>query len=394
MISRRRFLVAGSGVLLGACARVPTGGGEGSVRDVRAFRTTSWSTDPFAMGSYSFLKRGSTPDDREVLAEPIDDRVFFAGEATHPDFPATVHGAILSGRRAAVEVMDATDGTVVIVGAGAAGLAAAALLIDDDYDVIVLEGRDRVGGRMSTDTTTFGVPIDLGASWIHGVDGNPIVDLGARSAPFDYDDYALKGTEDRDFEIASELEHEYAADEDELSPEATAEGEDLGGGDHLVTGGYARVADTLAAGVPVALNVNVEEIRYDGRGVEVVASNGTHRAAAVIVTVPLGVLQAGRPRFSPALPAVKSAAIGRLGMGVLMKAVLQFDTRFWDDTAMFGIAGRDPRTEWTEFVNLEPFLGKPILMGFSAGRAGRRLEALPPAEIVASAMAALQAAYP
>ncbi len=73
------------------------------------------------------------------------------------------------------------EGEVIIIGAGMAGLACAVELIKNDYDVIVLEGRNRVGGRIWTDRTT-GVPLDIGASWIHGPDGkNPITPIAAQA---------------------------------------------------------------------------------------------------------------------------------------------------------------------------------------------------------------------
>ncbi|MBK0296354.1 FAD-dependent oxidoreductase, partial [Bacillus sp. S34] len=59
-----------------------------------------WAADPFAKGSYSYLHVGAAPDDHDLLGTPFG-RVQFAGEATWGDDPATVHGALLSGLRAA-----------------------------------------------------------------------------------------------------------------------------------------------------------------------------------------------------------------------------------------------------------------------------------------------------
>ncbi|MGQ9407519.1 flavin monoamine oxidase family protein [Mycolicibacterium gilvum] len=67
---------------------------------------TRWAQDPFARGSYSFLAVGSSPDDQDALAAPVADRVAFAGEATHRDFFATVHGAYLSGLREADRILE------------------------------------------------------------------------------------------------------------------------------------------------------------------------------------------------------------------------------------------------------------------------------------------------
>ena len=67
---------------------------------------TRWGKDPFALGSYSSIYLGATPEDREALAESVENVLFFAGEATSTEFAATVHGALLSGQRAAQEVME------------------------------------------------------------------------------------------------------------------------------------------------------------------------------------------------------------------------------------------------------------------------------------------------
>lgn len=67
---------------------------------------TRWAMDPFAFGSYSHMPAGTTVEDREALAEPEGRRLFFAGEATHPEHPATVHGAIMSGVREARRIAE------------------------------------------------------------------------------------------------------------------------------------------------------------------------------------------------------------------------------------------------------------------------------------------------
>ena len=68
---------------------------------------TRWQSDPFSQGSYSFDQVGQQEGDRRKLAESINGRLFFAGEATHPHFHATVHGAYETGVRAAREALDA-----------------------------------------------------------------------------------------------------------------------------------------------------------------------------------------------------------------------------------------------------------------------------------------------
>jgi monoamine oxidase len=70
---------------------------------------TRWKSDPWALGSYSFDKLGAQPKDRDTLASPIDGQLFFAGEATHRTMYSTVHGAYLSGCRAADEIKKAAS---------------------------------------------------------------------------------------------------------------------------------------------------------------------------------------------------------------------------------------------------------------------------------------------
>lgn len=85
----------------------PSQGGYGKIPAPEAYVRTSWEHDPFSQGSYSFDKFGQQPDDRQTLAQPIEGRLFFAGEATHPHFHSSVHGAYETGVRAAREIMAA-----------------------------------------------------------------------------------------------------------------------------------------------------------------------------------------------------------------------------------------------------------------------------------------------
>jgi monoamine oxidase len=89
-----------------------------------------------------------------------------------------------------------TDVDTLIVGAGIAGLTVARILAREGQRVAVLEARDRVGGRVWTSRSTDGV-LDLGASWIHGIDGNPVADavdaFGMRTAEFTVGSYQPDG---------------------------------------------------------------------------------------------------------------------------------------------------------------------------------------------------------
>ncbi len=370
-----------------------------------SYLITRWRRDPFARGAYSFLAKGADPTDRERLAAPIDGRLFFAGEATDSYFPATVHGALLSGQRAARQIVDAGTTTAVVVGAGAAGLAAAHDLAAAGLSVRVVEARQRTGGRVWTDQS-LGVPVDLGASWIHGVRGNPLSELAdsrrLERAATDYDNRRVRDHNGRvvdaddfpeDFEIVTYLEHELAADYGDLSPQAVDEGEAFGGGDVIFPGGYAAVLEGLKGGYDIDLGVEVTTIVRGENEVTVQAASGTYTADAALVTVPLGVLKAGTIEFVPDLTADHRSVIDRLGMGLLDKVYLRFDRVFWDAEAdLLGYIG-PKRGYFANWLNIAKFTGVPILLGFNAASVAEQIEKMSDAEVVAEAMAALRNMY-
>ena len=124
-------------------------------------------------------------------------RTFLKAHSPRPDLrPARPHwrnGAVsLRNGGATAAGSPRRDERVLIIGAGMAGLAAAAELRALGFeDVAILEARDRIGGRIWTDAIGGNIPVDLGASWIHGVDGNPITAIatgnGIATHPTDYD---------------------------------------------------------------------------------------------------------------------------------------------------------------------------------------------------------------
>lgn len=349
-----------------------------------------------------------------------------------------------------------SEETIVVIGAGAAGLGAARKLKLAGVKVIVLEARDRIGGRVWTDRSLKNIPLDLGASWIHGIEGNPLTALvrqyEVETVSTDYDNVALydaQGTEftDRqqdqldtrysrimrrvrrqgeraqqqgrpdaslqsaisaaiaenswtaeeklqfDYLINTNLEHEFAADASELSWFSWDEGEEIVGGDVLFPGGYGQIFSRLAEGLDIRFGQMVQKIEYSESQVTVVTRQGSIVAQRLIVTVPLGVLKRGSIQFSPALPERKQAAIQRLGMGLLNKVFLHFPRVFWDrESDLLGYIG--PRKgEWAEWYNFFKFTGEPVLLGFNAATYARRLEALSNEAIVADSMTALRRMY-
>lgn len=341
---------------------------------------------------------------------------------------------------------------VIVVGAGIAGLAAAQYLTEEGYAVLVLEARDRIGGRVWTNRTLNGIPLDMGASWIHGIEDNPLTELADEgdiaTLVSDYDlltlydtdgaemgDEAVEALESRfetlmemveterenleedqslgalletlrrdmaldrqqarelDYRINSVIEHEYAADVDALSAWWFDDADAFDGGDVLFPDGYDQIVTLLARGVEVRLRQIVTRIVYGEEGVQISTDQGDFQADYAVVTLPLGVLKAERVAFDPPLPNRKRRALDNLHMGVLNKLYLRFANTFWEtDSDWLGYVSAE-KGQWCEWLNIYKYTGEPILLGFNAGQYGREIESLTDAQIVAAAMDTLRTIY-
>jgi phytoene dehydrogenase-like protein len=115
------------------------------------------------------------------LGTPVDDRFVVAGDCTNPNQPSMVHGAYEEGLRAAEWAASVTpqNGRVIVVGAGFAGLAAASRLDHLGVEVVVLEARERIGGRTHS-VDVGGVVVDAGAAWLQQIDRNPLARMAER----------------------------------------------------------------------------------------------------------------------------------------------------------------------------------------------------------------------
>jgi monoamine oxidase len=344
---------------------------------------------------------------------------------------------------------ESADETILVIGAGFSGLGAARALTEAGYTVVVLEGRDRLGGRTFTSEQWDDAPVDLGASWIHGVDGNPLTaladEVGAERVVTEYESYRLYDTEgeeasdrletsledlettltDRlldqldsldpdlsleeavaevmdwpnlsatqrqqlEFIMNTVYEQEWGGDASELSVAVVADDSGFDGDDVLFLEGYKVLVDYLAKDLDVRLEHQVEKIQYDSDGVTVITDQGEFTGDRVIVTVPLGVLQAGTIEFVPPLPSEKQEAIEALGMGVLNKLYLRFSEAFWPDDADWLEYLSAEKGHWTEWVNLHRHTEIPILLGFNAATFGWEVEKWSDEEIVEDAMTTLR----
>ncbi|CAH1676526.1 FAD-dependent oxidoreductase [Hyphomicrobiales bacterium] len=317
----------------------------------------------------------------------------------------------IAGRSAA-----ATDADIVIVGAGAAGIAAAQTLRAAGRKPIVLEARGRIGGRAFTDTS-LGPAYDAGAMFIHWAERNPWVqiarELGVETSAepwgsgfkvfadgrpmadadrrrrrdaFRQIDQRLETVDlaARDMSIA-ELVGDLGPDSapvaasglllsigEESSRISARDYQRLWAGDDLVVpAGYGSLVARSAEGLDIRLNQPVEAIRWDGASVTVATSSGELRANGCIVTVPVGVLKAGAIRFTPELPAATRDALAGLHMGALTKIALKVEGD------RFGIA---PGTSFLEagaperLMNFDMFPdGKDIVIGYCGGDYARKL---------------------
>ena len=341
--------------------------------------------------------------------------------------------------------MENSHAEVLIVGAGISGLAAAATLRQAGYGVIVIEARDRIGGRVWTNRAWPEMPLDMGASWIHGIDGNPITaiaeEAGVATLPTDYDNHwlytsdglmeddeqdaaeaeaeaffeqALEEADDRydddvslqqalddllaeeplsapqrrllNYYVNAVVEQEYAADVADLSLFAWDEDAGFDGGDVLFPAGYDQIADFLATGLDIRLEQPVRAIRYGSDGVTVETVAASFTGERVIVTLPLGVLQKGVVDFDPPLPDAKQEAIDSLGMGLLNKVYLRFPRIFWPQEAEILGFVSEKKGEWAETLNIAFYTDAPVLLCFNAATYGRAIEKLSDGEIVAAAM--------
>lgn len=283
-------------------------------------------------------------------------------------FLAATAGAAVTPALAQVRPGGEVD--VVIVGAGAAGIAAARRVIAAGRRVAVLEAGSRVGGRCITDNEIFGQPYDLGAHWIHTPDSNPIAKM---SMPAGIEVYpAPRGQKiriGRRFAREGEMEDFFAAvvrSQRAISDAARAPadmacaraipkdlnewkgavefflgpfgcGKDLADVsaadfarsaerdvDAFCRQGFGTLLARLADGLPVERNAPVSLIDSAPRsGVEVTSAKGKITARAVIVTVSTNMLAGGSIRFAPDFPKRQLDAAARLSLGSYERIALE-----------------------------------------------------------------------
>lgn len=342
-------------------------------------------------------------------------------------------GALGAGTLLAAQSVPA-EVDVVIVGAGSAGLHAARRLQELGKSVVVIEARDRIGGRAYTNTETFGFPFDYGCAWLHKADDNPYTPLARQwGYTLREHDTTLEGLYFRGREAPVELRGRATRVEKELADRleklgqrrdvaastalrrrgevddavATFHGpmssavdlDELSARDYLNLGtdvppnflvkeGYGTLVAQYGKDIPVSVNTAARRIRYSGEGVQVDTDEGTLRAKACIVTSSTGVLAAEKIRFDPPLPAWKEDAIAGLPMGLLAKIPLQFSKAEFRYQAFDDVLQENPGKRDIYFL-CWPFQLN-LLVGFVGGDFAWELSAAGESEAVDFARNALR----
>lgn len=268
------------------------------------------------------------------------------------------------------------DVDVVVIGAGAAGLAAAHELKRRRKTFVILEARDRVGGRIFTDRS-LGAPYDAGAFYLHWAEKNPLTRIAREVGVKTIDeDEAPRGPgrsidkgeppassqgiadwnrlraqlDDPRARISDISMLDFAGGGDAPAAEGVramarlALGEEaervsardyarlIAGEDRLVSEGFGTILERHAQGLPVRFGMLVSAIDWSGQGVKITTPSGVISARTAIVTVSVGVLKSEAIRFTPALPAIIVKGLDGLAMGASTRMALAFDG------ARFGLA--------------------------------------------------------
>lgn len=303
---------------------------------------------------------------------------------------------------------------VAIIGAGAAGLGAAHALRDSGLSVIVLEARNRLGGRAWTVQASPDVTFDVGCGWLHSAEKNSFVPIASQLAfelnkdlpPWRERAYgnAFPQSERDDFMRAMDAFYErlwQAAQKGKDEPASLSlepgnrwnpmidaistyingcELKDMSTLDWdayedselnwRVRRGYGALIAAYGAPCPVALNCNVTLIDHSGARVRIETSQGPLTGARVIVTVPTNLIADETIRFSPPLPAKVDAAAGLpLGLDDKVTLALEGAEAFPKEG---NLRGASIRTEMGTY-HIRPF-GQPCIEGFFGGSFARALE--------------------
>ena len=334
-------------------------------------------------------------------------------------------------------VPESTPCHTLVIGAGAAGLAAAQTLQAANCSVVVLEARDRIGGRVHTDYDFASHPIEYGAEFLHGENivtwdwvrryrmatlpafdhyRHQFVYVNQALLPFrqwstipGLDTLDLMDGSSIDALIASWIEEgkpdvslaqflelhqiewspevhrlvdhffsgSYAANLDQLGVYGLMELTYAGDGDRYfrLRQGYSHLLEQFAAGLDIRYATTVTRISRSPSGVQVYTDGGqTYTAQRVVITLPLALLQANAVEFVPPLPETKLRAIQGLGVGHITKLILKFDQPWWPQEVESCLTPLETQLWWRP--GWQRHHEAPVLTAFTGATGADKLGAL------------------
>jgi monoamine oxidase len=344
-------------------------------------------------------------------------------------------GALVGAFSAPLRAAQPATPDVLVIGAGGAGLTAAKQLVAKGISVVVLEARDRIGGRAFTENS-LGVAWDRGCSWLHASNINPFVKY-AEANGFDvfpdpearaiYDgarrmsdaetagyravhermDRELGKAGSRGLDIPAEAAFTQETVADPWYPMAM---EDLtswegvepanfsaldsyqfaeDGPDFMIPRGYGTLLAHYAKGVDVRPRTPVTRIRWGGRGVVAETDAGPVTARVAVVALPSAAVAEGAVIFTPHLPVEVLQAHNDLPLGILEKVALRFKKNvFPSETTEFLRMKRD---DGRGLGYLTRHFDTNVCIAFAPGRLARELEAEGEAAAIALAVEGLAA---
>ena len=218
------------------------------------------------------------------------------------------------------------DGKVIIVGAGAAGMAAAKVLEQNNIEYTILEATDRYGGRLKKDTTLADFPIDIGAEWLHSAPITLNKLKGKHGAEIDEEliPYHLNNTarwDGKEYKISPQWENNFMYN---FMSESKFK----------KTTWYDFIDENIAESVKhkIQFNSPVNEIDYSGNNITVKTKNGnTYIADRVLVTVSIGVLKSNMISFTPAINEERTQALNSIVFHPGFKVAMKFSEKFYPD---------------------------------------------------------------
>ncbi|MGE0008770.1 MAG: flavin monoamine oxidase family protein [Parvibaculaceae bacterium] len=332
---------------------------------------------------------------------------------------------------------DSTAGPdVLIIGAGAAGIGAGRALAKAGVSFLVIEAKDRIGGRAYTDTTSLGHLWDQGCHWLHSADKNVLRRLaeeighkfltrrrgapmktfmdGAWTADRLREDFvwgilgkvAEAGRQGRDVAAATLLDPDhpwhpmarhwlalmFSVEPEDISTRDAGNYDDTGI-NLPVEDGYGALIARLAAGLPIRTKVVARKVTGRARDVVVETDQGTMTAKAVIVATPARMLETGFVAI-PGMPAGMADAFTHVPMGYYEKIAIAFDAKVFEGFEMPYADIFDPVAPATHPLNFElhPF-GRPVAVTHIAGHFAREMEREGEAAMIDFALAALVRAF-